>query len=193
MLFGNEFDSLFVVCFVLFFFFLQSDSSVCSDIRGLRKHHPFSYVVQLTWIDLWLIYSAAWHVSYPFTLSWFSRWNLVSCVYIEIISYARRFFSNRRGTAWYMYIREHNDQAPGYVVYSSPVTHACRGDMRARAHAKIKKIKKNMQIDSFCKFYSNIAYLVWGLFHVSSIWKTFAFLTFRWQKPIKIFVSILAF
>ena len=113
MLFGIEFDCLFVVCFVLFvcffvfFFFLPSDSSVCSDIRGLRKHHPFSYVVQLTWlIDLWLIHSAAWHVSCPFTLSWFSRWNWVSCVYIEIISYARRFFSNWRGTAWCMYIRE---------------------------------------------------------------------------------------
>ena len=38
-----------------------------------------------------------------------------------------------------MYIREHNDQAPGYIVYSSPVTHACRGDMRTRAHAKKKK------------------------------------------------------
>ena len=40
-------------------------------------------------------------------------------------------------------LREHNDQAPGYVVYSSAVTHACRGeDMRARANAKIKS-KKN--------------------------------------------------
>ena len=40
----------------------------------------------------------------------------------------------------YMYIREH-DQARAYVVYSSPVTHACRGDI-------------------FCKFYSNIVYSV---------------------------------
>ena len=51
------------------FLFLQSDSSVCSDIRGIRKRHPFSYAVQLTWKDQWLIYSAAWHVSFPFTLS----------------------------------------------------------------------------------------------------------------------------
>ena len=61
---------------------------------------------------------------------------LVSCFYIAIISYWRCFFSSKRGTAQYIYIREHNDQAPGYIVYSSPVTHACRGDMRARAHAK---------------------------------------------------------
>ena len=72
----------------------------------------------------------------------FLRWNLVSCFYIEIISYGRCFFSNKRGTAWYMYIREHNYQAPGYIVYSSPVTHACRGDMRARAHAKQKTKKR---------------------------------------------------
>ena len=40
-------------------------------------------------------------------------------------------------------LREHNDQALGYVVYSSAVTHACRGeDMREGAHAKIKN-KKN--------------------------------------------------
>ena len=42
---------------------------MCSNIRGIRKRHPFSYAVQLTWIDQWLIYSAAWHVSFPFTLS----------------------------------------------------------------------------------------------------------------------------
>ena len=34
-------------------------------------------------------------------------------------------------------LREHNDQAPGYVVYSSAVRWG--EDMRARAHAKIKK------------------------------------------------------
>ena len=54
--------------------------------------------------------------------------------------------------------------------------------MRARANAKIKNKKKILQIDIFCKFYSNIAYLVWGLFNINSVWKTFAFLTFRWQK-----------
>ena len=38
-----------VVCdYVCFFLFLQSDSSVCSNIRGIRKRHPFSYAVQLT-------------------------------------------------------------------------------------------------------------------------------------------------
>ena len=52
---------------------------------------------------------------------------------------------------------------------------------RARAYAKIKN-KKILQIDIFRKFYSNIAYLVWGLFYINSVWKTFAFLTFRWQK-----------
>ena len=79
-------------------------------------------------------------------------------------------------------LREHNDQAPGYVVYSSAVTHACGSeDMRARAYAKIKN-KNILQIDIFRKFYSNIAYLVWGLFYINSVWKTFAFLTFRWQK-----------
>ena len=36
----------------------------------------------------------------------------------------------------YMYIREHNDQARAYVAYSSPVTYACRGDIRASALAK---------------------------------------------------------
>ena len=39
----------------------------------------------------------------------------------------------------YMYIREPNDQAGAYVAFSSSVTHACRGDMEARAHAKKKK------------------------------------------------------
>ena len=59
-----------VVCdYVCLLLFLQSDSSVCSDIRGIRKRHPFSHAVQLTWIDQWLIYSAAWRVSYPITLS----------------------------------------------------------------------------------------------------------------------------
>ena len=95
-------QTLFVVEFVCFYF-LQSDSSVCSDIRGIRKRHPFSYAAQLTWIDQWVIYSAACHVSYPVTLSYFKRWNLVSCVYIERISYVRRFSSNRRGTA-YVYV-----------------------------------------------------------------------------------------
>ena len=42
----------------------------------------------------------------------------------------------------YIYIREH-DQARAYVVYSSPVTHACRGDMQAWAHIKKKKQKNN--------------------------------------------------
>ena len=42
---------------------------MCSDIRGIRKRHPFSYAVQLTWKDQWLIYSAAWHVSFLFTPS----------------------------------------------------------------------------------------------------------------------------
>ena len=86
-----------VVCdWVSVFYFLQSESSVWSDIRGIRKRHLFSYAVQLIWIDLWLIHSAAWHVSYLFNLSYFLRWNLVSCVYIERISYGRCFFSNRR-------------------------------------------------------------------------------------------------
>ena len=35
----------------------------------------------------------------------------------------------------YVYIREH-DQAQAYVVYSSPVTRACRGGMQAWAHTK---------------------------------------------------------
>ena len=59
-----------VVCdYVCLLLFLQSDFSVCSDIRGIWKRHPLSYAVQLTWIDQWLIYSAAWHVSFPLTLS----------------------------------------------------------------------------------------------------------------------------
>ena len=33
----------------------------------------------------------------------------------------------------------------GYIIYSSPVTHACRGDMRARAHAKKKNNNKILQ------------------------------------------------
>ena len=38
-----------VVCdYICLFLFLQSDSSVCSDIRGIRKRHPFSHAVQLT-------------------------------------------------------------------------------------------------------------------------------------------------
>ena len=87
-------------------------------------------------------------------------------------------------------LREHNDQAPGYVVYSSAVTHACGSeDMRARAYAKIKN-KKILQIDIFRKFYSNIAYLVWGLFYINSVWKTFAFLTFRWQKKQSRFLCL---
>ena len=44
--------------------------------------------------------------------------------------------SSATGVALLMYIREHNDQARAYVAYSSPATHAYRGDMRARAHAK---------------------------------------------------------
>ena len=91
-------QTLFVVEFVCFYF-LQSDSSVCSVIRGIRKRHPFSYAAQLTWIDQWLIHSAAWHVSYPFTPSYFKRWNWISCVYFERILFMRRFFSNRRRTA----------------------------------------------------------------------------------------------
>ena len=63
-------QTLFVVEFVCFYF-LQSDSRVCSDIRGIRKRHPFSYAAQLTWIDLWQIHSAACHVSYLFTPSYF--------------------------------------------------------------------------------------------------------------------------
>ena len=44
--------------------------------------------------------------------------------------------SSATGVALLMYIREHNDQARAYVAYSSLATHAYRGDMRARAHAK---------------------------------------------------------
>ena len=60
---------------------------------------PSIFSCRPAWIDQWLIHSAAWHVSYSFTLSYFISWNRVSCVYIERISYVRRFFSNRRGTA----------------------------------------------------------------------------------------------
>ena len=37
----------FLIEFVCFYF-LKSDSSVCSDIRGIRKRHPFSHAVRLT-------------------------------------------------------------------------------------------------------------------------------------------------
>ena len=40
-------QTLFLIEFVCFYVLL-SDSSVCSDIRGIRKRHPFSYAVQLT-------------------------------------------------------------------------------------------------------------------------------------------------
>ena len=121
------------VCLFVCLFFAQC-SSVYSDIRGIRKRHPFSYAVQLTWKDQWLIHSAAWHVFYWFTLSYFISWNWVSCVYIERISIHTCDVSSATGVAqlmyMYMYIREH-DQAWAYVVYSSPVTHAYRGDMQA--------------------------------------------------------------
>ena len=45
----------------------------------------------------------------------------------------------------YMYIRERNDWARAYVIYSSPVTHACRGDMQAWAHTKNKKQQQQQQ------------------------------------------------
>ena len=45
MLFVTEF-----VCPLFFlFFFAECFFCVCSDIRGLRKRHPFSYAVQLTY------------------------------------------------------------------------------------------------------------------------------------------------
>ena len=44
----------------------------------------------------------------------------------------------------YIYTREH-DQARAYVVYSSPETHACRGDMQAWAHTKNKKQQQQQQ------------------------------------------------
>ena len=58
----------------------------------------------------------------------------------------------------YIYIREPNDQARAYVAFCSSLTHACRGDMQARAHAKKKKQKKTDGRYFFCKFYSNIRY-----------------------------------
>ena len=57
----------------------------------------------------------------------------------------------------------------------------------------VQRLNKRCQIDIFCKFYSNIPYLVKGLCHINSVWKTIAFLTFCWQKPIKFSVSIHAF
>ena len=89
----------------------------------------------------------------------------------------------------YIYIREPNDQARAYVAFCSSLTHACRGDMQARAHAKKKK---KQTIDTF-----SVSFIVTYDTKDSStairFEKAFAFLTFRWQKRIKSSVFILTF
>ena len=109
MLFGIEFVCLFVVCFVLFCLFVFGRVTQACAYVCLRKHHPFSYVVQLANLnrpitDIFCYLTRLLPI-YTLMSFFFLRWNLVSCVYIEIISYGRRFFSNRRGTASYKYIR----------------------------------------------------------------------------------------
>ena len=108
ILFGIEFVCLFVVCFVLFIRFWESDSNVCLRVftktssiflcRPANLNRPITDIFCCL-TRLLPIYTLM------FFFFFFLRWNLVSCVYIEIISYGRRFFSNWRGTAWYMYIR----------------------------------------------------------------------------------------
>ena len=87
----------------------------------------------------------------------------------------------------YMYIREPNDHARAYVAFSSSLTHACRGDMQARAHAK-KKTDDRYFFVSFMVTYDTKDSSTAIKFE-----KIFSFLTFRWQKRIKSSMFILTF
>ena len=105
ILFGIEFVCLFVVCFVLFIRFWESDSNVCLRVftktSSIFLCRPANLNRPIT--DIFCCLTRLLPI-YTLT-SFFLRWNLVSCVYFEIISYGRCFFSNRRGTASYTYIR----------------------------------------------------------------------------------------
>ena len=92
-------------CFVLFIRFWESDSNVCLRVftktSSIFLCRPAKLKRPMT--DTFCCLTCLLPIYTLFNI--FLRRNLVSCVYIEIISYGRRFFSNRRGTAWYMYIR----------------------------------------------------------------------------------------
>ena len=104
-----------------------------------------------------------------------------------------------------MYISEYNDQAePTPVLRSPPVPQrAARGSAKHeflvlllyRLHAVANmraRVLAKQKIDIFvCKFYGNIAKKDSSTPIRSD--KTLPFLNFRWDKPIKSSVSIIAF